>query len=274
MADNVRIQERRKDFTRQRVFSQTGCQTAFQSTTFCLMKVGQGLAIIDRVRDLTSDVRELTLRLIEPSELVFFPGQSLSFEVPTARGSKPAVRYYSLASPPSQRNKLVLLLSASEQGIGPRFLFTRKEGDKIQFGGPDGSFFLHDDQGRNILFVATGTGIAPFRSMLHTLFVRPMKNTVTLFWGLRSEQDIYYQKELEVLTKQHPNFSFIIALSRSQKTWTGAKGRVTHLVENIPGVDDLSVYVCGNKRMVMDVTDIVRRKGDCPIYREKYFDEL
>jgi len=238
------------------------------------MKVGQGLAIIDRVRDLTSDVRELTLRLIEPSELVFSPGQSLSFEVPTARGSKPAIRYYSLASPPSQTRMLVLLLSASEQGIGPTYLFTRKAGEKIQFGGPNGSFCLHDDRQRDMLFVGTGTGIAPFRSMLYRLFEQPITKTVTLFWGLRSEPDIYYQNELDAFAGQHPNFSFVIALSRSQKTWAGANGRVTQLVEKIPSVDNLAVYVCGNKRMVMEVTEIVRQKGDCPIYREDYYDEL
>jgi NAD(P)H-flavin reductase len=238
------------------------------------MHVGQGVAVIDRVRDLTSDVRELTLRLVEPSELVFSPGQSLSFEVPNPRSPKPAIRYYSLASPPSQRRKLVLLLSASEQGIGPNYLFSRKAGEKIQFGGPDGSFYLHDDRRRDLLFVATGTGIAPFRSMLYTLFERPITKTVTLFWGVRSEKDIYYQNEFQALAQQHPNFSFVIALSRSQKNWTGAKGRVTQLVEKIPRVDDLAVYVCGNKRMVIEVTDIVRHKGQCPVYREKYYDEL
>lgn len=238
------------------------------------MHVGHGVAIIDQIRDLTSEVRELTLRLLNPSQLNFSPGQSLSFEVPTARGSKPAVRYYSLASPPSQKGKLVLLLSAAEKGIGPNYLFSRKAGEKIQFGLPDNSFYLHNDGQRHLLFVATGTGIAPFRSMLYALFERPITKTVTLFWGLRSEQDIYYQNDLESICRQHPNFSFVIALSRSQKNWAGAKGRVTQLVENIPGVDDLAVYVCGNKRMVLEVTEIVRQKGECPVYRDKYYDEV
>lgn len=238
------------------------------------MHVGQGVAIIDGVRDLTSDVRELTLRLVEPSELSFAPGQSLSFTVPSARSTKPVIRYYSLASPPSQRQKLVLLLSASEQGLGARYLLSKQAGEKIYFGGPDGEFCLHDDQRRDILFVATGTGIAPFRSMLYALFEHPITQTIRLFWGLRSEQDIYYHHELEAFARQHPNFTYVIALSRSQKNWTGAKGRVTQLVEKISGVEDLAVYVCGNKKMVMEVTDIVRQKGGCLIYREKYFDEI
>ena len=238
------------------------------------MPVSHGVAIIDHVRDLTPDVRELTLRLVEPSELVFSAGQSLSFKVPTPRSLKPAIRHYSVASPPSQRGKLVLLLSSSDQGIGPKYLFSRKAGEEIQFEGPTGSFGLHDDQHRDMLFVATGTGIAPFRSMLYTLFERPLKKTVTLFWGLRSEQDIYYRDEFEAFAQQHSNFSLVIALSRWHKTWTGAKGRVTQLVEQISGLESLAVYVCGNTRMVMEVTEIVRQRGSCPVYREKYYDEL
>ena len=238
------------------------------------MHVSRGVAIIDHVRDLTPERREFTLGLIEPPELIFAPGQSLSFEVPNARGAKPVIRYYSLASPPSQRGKLVLVLSASERGGGANYLFTRQAGEKLRFGGPDGGFYLHDDRRRNILFVATGTGIAPFRSMLYTLFERPITTTVTLFWGLRSERDIYYQQEFEDLAKQNSNFSFVIALSRSQRNWPGAKGRVTQLVDKIPSVENLAVYICGNKRMVLEVTDIVRQKGECPVYREKYYDEL
>ena len=238
------------------------------------MNAGLARAKIKRIRDLTSDVREFTLDLIDPPELVFSPGQSLSFEVPVARGAKPAIRFYSLASPPSQPRTLVLLLSASDQGAGPNFIFSRKEGEIIQFGGPNGSFCLHEDPKRNILFVATGTGIAPLLSMLYTLLERPFSKPVTLFWGLRSEQDVYYQKELTSLAQQHANFSFVIALSRSQKTWSGAKGRVTQLVQKIPSVENLAVYVCGNKRMVTEVVEIVQQKGDCPVYREKFYDEI
>lgn len=238
------------------------------------MNLSSCLGKIDRIRDLTSNVRELTVRLLDPPELVFSPGQSLSFEIPAARGSKSATRYYSIASPPSQKGTMVLLLSASDIERRSNYLFTLKEGEKVQFGSPNGSFYLQDDRRRDILFVATGTGIAPFLSMLPTLFERSSTNAVSLFWGLRSERDIYYQPELDAFAQQYANFSFVIALSRSQKAWGGARGRVTRLVEEIPTVNNLAVYVCGNRKMVKDVTEIVRRKGDCPIYREKFYDEL
>ena len=138
-------------------------------------------AVVDQIRDLTPQVRELTLRLVDPLEFVFASGQSICLEISSGRTSQPVQRYYSLASPPSQPNRLVLLLSVADQGPGSSYMFNRKVGEEIQFLGPKGSFCLREDENRDILFVATGTGIAPFRSMLHDLFERNLTNTVTLF---------------------------------------------------------------------------------------------
>lgn len=238
------------------------------------MSLRRYTATVGRVRELTSEVRELTLDLVDPPELTFLPGQSICFEVGSAHLSKPEYRYYSLASPPSQTNRLVLLVSLADQGPGSGYLFKRQEGDELEFVGPNGSFCLREDLQRDILLVATGTGIAPFRSMLHTVFERPLTKTVTLYWGLRCEDDVYYQDELEAFARRYANFSYVMTLSRSKKAWTGARGRVTHLVERIPSVNNLAVYICGNRKMVTDVTKMIRQKGDCLIYREKFFDEL
>ncbi len=229
-------------------------------------------ARIERIRDLGPKVRELTLRLVEPgpTELRFLPGQSVAVEVPSSESQTTAIRYYSLASPPSQSTTLVLLLSLAEQETDSTHLFQQSEGTEVQLQGPNGSFCLNPDDGRSILFVATGTGIAPFRSMLYSLLEKPPIKPITLFWGLRSEHDLYYQDELQALANQHPGFSFVITLSRSQHTWPGPTGRVTDLVSNLPSVDDLAVYVCGHRKMVDEVTAIVRKKGHCPIYQEEY----
>ena len=210
----------------------------------------------------------MTLRLLEPPELHFQPGQSISFEIPTSRSFKPLIRHYSLASPPSHSKSLVLLLNSGSHGLGSTYLLKQREKDEVFFSGPSGTFHLHEDSDRDILFVATGTGIAPFRSMLYTLFESSVSRSVTLFWGLRSEQDLYYQDELAALSQRHPNFSFVITLSGSQKDWRGTRGRVTQLVEAIPSVKNLAVYLCGNRRMVAEVTHIIQTKGVCPIYRE------
>ena len=231
-------------------------------------------AEVARVHDLTHDVRELDLRLISPATLDFQPGQFISFEIPIEGRPHPITRAYSIASPPSQRGLLTLVFNRVDHGPGSTFLFGLKPGDQVHFKGPAGNFRLSDDASRNLLFVATGTGIAPLRSMLHTLLPKGTPQVVSLLWGLRAQRDLYYQAELHELAARHPMFHSTITLSRPDPGWTGPTGRVTALVqERVTTVDNLAVYLCGNGGMIKDVTDFLRSKGLCPIYREKWYDE-
>ena len=228
---------------------------------------------VSRIRDLTDDVREITLRPLDPPLIDFKAGQFISFDVFKEGLQRPLVRPYSIASPPSQRD-ITLVLNLISGGPGSTYLFSLKEGDETRFTGPAGSFYLRDDVTRDLLLVATGTGIAPFRSMLITLFERGVSRPVTLYWGLRNQRDLYYQDELASLARTHQNFVWITTLSRPEDGWVGERGRVTRLVEErVSSVKDLAVYLCGNSGMIKDVTAIVRKKGLCPIYREKFYDD-
>ncbi len=227
-----------------------------------------------RVRDLTHDVREIDLRLAEPTKITFKAGQFLSFEVGRNEKQQALIRPYSIASPPSSPEVLTLLFNLVPGGPGSTYLFSLKEGDDTQFKGPTGNFYLRDDLARDLLFVATGTGIAPLRSMLFALAERGFPRPVTFFWGLRSRRDLYYQDELEAWARAHPKFSFTTTLSRPENGWAGERGRVTRLVEErIASVNNLAVYLCGNSGMLDDVSGLIQKKGLCPIYREKYYDD-
>lgn len=231
-------------------------------------------ARVGRVRDLTHDVRELDLRLGEPPRILFKAGQFLSFEVGRDARTRTLIRPYSIASPPSQADVVTLLFNLVPGGPGSTYLFSLKEGDETQFKGPTGAFYLRDDLARDHLFVATGTGIAPLRSMLLALFEREAACAITLYWGLRSQRDLYYQDELEAWARAHPKFTCITTLSRPEDGWLGERGRVTRLAEErIASVKNLAVYLCGNSGMIQDVTTILQKKGLCPIYREKYYDD-
>jgi NAD(P)H-flavin reductase len=230
-------------------------------------------AVVSRVRMLTHDVRELDLTLVEPATIAFKPGQFVSFEVPKAGAPAPVTRPYSIVSSPSRADRVTLLLNLVPGGPGSTYLFGLCEGDRTRFKGPAGSFHLRDDGGRDHLFVATGTGIAPIRSMIDAQLERQSAQAVTLFWGLRSQRDLYYQDELADLARVHPGFSCITTLSRPEPGWIGATGRVTKLVEErVLSVANLAVYLCGNGGMIRDVTTILQGRGLCPIYREKYYD--
>ena len=122
--------------------------------------------------------------------------------------------------------------------------------------------------------MATGTGIAPIRSILLELCERGLQRSVSLYWGLRTEKDVYYQDELQRLANDNLKFRFLTTLSRPGDGWKGKIGRVTwYVAEEIQSVNNLAVYLCGNSGMLKDVTDILKTKGLCPIYREKYYDD-
>ena len=238
------------------------------------MPIQKFTAEVWKIRDLTHDVREIMLRLVEPPRIAFKAGQFISFEVPKEGFPRPVTRPYSIASPPSQDNIVTLVLNLVVGGPGSTYLFRLKEGDETRFTGPAGNFYLHDDPDRDRLFVATGTGIAPIRSILLELCERGLQRSVSLYWGLRTEKDVYYQDELQRLANDNLKFRFLTTLSRPGDGWKGKIGRVTwYVAEEIQSVNNLAVYLCGNSGMLKDVTDILKTKGLCPIYREKYYDD-
>ncbi len=236
------------------------------------MTMGPFQSTVSRVRDLTHDVRELELTLCEPKEIVFKAGQFISFEMPKEGHPYPVTRPYSIASPSSISNRVLLLFNLVSGGPGSSYLYGLREGDPVTFKGPAGSFLLREDPTKRIVFVATGTGIAPFRSMILSALEQDGTQPLMLFWGVRSERDLYYQDEFQDLADRYPHFSFVTTLSQPGPEWTGVRGRVSSLVqERVASVADLAVYLCGNGNMIKDVTAYLQRKGLCPIYREKYY---
>lgn len=231
-------------------------------------------AKVSKIQGLTHDVREITLRLTDPPAIPFKAGQFISFEVSVPGYDRLGTRPYSIASPPRDSSTIELVLNLVPGGPGSTYLFSLRPEQEVTFRGPAGSFYLREDSTRDVLFVATGTGIAPIRSMIKTLMIRGDQRRVTLFWGLRSERDLYYQDELESFSRQIPSFRQVVTLSRPQGSWQGPRGRVTKLVEDeIRTVHNLEVYLCGNSGMIKDVTALLRERGLCPIYREKYYDD-
>jgi NAD(P)H-flavin reductase len=229
---------------------------------------------VESIENLTHDVRRLDLRLIEPKTTAFKPGQFISFEMLHPRTGQLVTRPYSIASSPSQPDVITLLFNLVSCGPGSTYLFSLKEGEETRFKGPAGHFYLREDPGRGLLFVATGTGIAPIRSMMLATAERPDPRPATFFWGLRSQRDLYGQEELAELTRRSSTFSAITTLSRPETGWSGESGRVLRLIEErIASVKNLAVYLCGNSAMIADATSLLQKKGLCPIYREKYYDD-
>ncbi len=231
-------------------------------------------AKVQQIRSLTPDIREMTLEMVEPFSLSFQAGQSIAVAVSDDTSRSPVLRYFSLASSPRSSTLVTLLLNSQDRGKGSTFLLGQEVGVEVQIFGPYGSFLLQHELDKELLFIGTGTGVAPLWSMMAALLEESSSQPMKLIWGLRGEVDRYYLKELEAWATQHQNFSYVLTLSKPSAAWAGKRGRVTDLLQDLSTVDHLAVYVCGNRAMVKEVNDLLKEKGDCAIYRERHSETL
>jgi CDP-4-dehydro-6-deoxyglucose reductase len=180
----------------------------------------------------------------------FVPGQFLS--VTAAIGEDEITRAYSIVSPPGG-NGFALCANLVQEGRLSPWLFSLGQGDDMEFKGPYGAFILRRPVSDSI-FVATGTGIAPFRSMLLSQLGANPERRITLIFGVRHEQGLLYHDELAALAEAHPNFDYRPTLTRPPAHWTGRTGRVQpHTIEALGDRRDVDVYICGLREMVDDM---------------------
>lgn len=228
------------------------------------------------IKVLTHDVKEISFRMVDPPQLAFTAGQYISFEVTEIKDGHPRRnnRPYSIVSPPEEKEVIKLCVNLVKGGPGSTHLHSLRLGDKLVFIPPLGYFTVDEAAETPLLFVATGTGIAPIKSMIDHLLRSGTRRPMTLYWGVRSEIDLYYQEAFHSLTQAYSHFSFFMTLSRPTSAWQGLKGRVTHLLPNvIRTVENLDAYLCGNGEMIKEVRTLLLGKGmpRKSIHYEKFY---
>jgi len=192
----------------------------------------------------------------------FAAGQFVSVREP--RDEKFITRAYSIASPPRGDNTFDLCLNRVDEGFMSNYLCDLEVGAKVHFHGPHGMFVLRPEV-RDVILVATGTGVAPFRSMVQQMFEgngsgagRPEGQQVWLVYGTRYPEDIYYRDDFEKIAGAHPDFHYIVTLSRAQQEWGGSRGYVQDHVRPIAtGRKDMHAYICGLNQMVSSVRKLL-----------------
>ena len=208
--------------------------------------------------EIAPEVRHFVFETPELDRLEFTPGQFVSFTEPF--NGKAVTRAYSIASAPAG-NRFELCLNRVEDGIFSPYLFQLCPGAEVEMRGPLG-YFVPKQPFAEAVFIATGTGIAPFRGFVHSAAVLESDAPITLLYGTRHEESIIYRDEFEALERTRPGFRFLPTLTRATPAWPGRIGRVQqHLDEVLAGRTDLDVYICGLKAMVDDVRSILKARG-------------
>lgn len=230
-------------------------------------------ATVSSVNNVAGDFYVATIALTDPKEMHFLAGQYVIFQI-----GPPKLRHtLSIASSPVHSNTIDILQSVVPMGEGSKWLLGLKPGDPVQFLGPLGKFVLQKESPRPKVFVATGCGIAPLRAMImDELNGQGTGNNkqMTLFWGLRYEENVFWETEFEELSTQYPNFHSTITLSQPTDRWTGTRGRVTeHVVAGTPDLVHAEFYLCGSRAMIVDMKAILADNGvpQSQIYTEAFF---
>lgn len=201
---------------------------------------------------------------IQFPDFVFKPGQFVMVDLPIE--SKVTNRSYSIASAPNSTNTFELIIVLNPDGKGtPHMWDNYKIGDIVPISAPLGKFVLPEYQSTELCFIATGTGIAPFRSMVHHLLNQGQAtHPIKLIFGCRTQRDLLYRAEMEALMAQYPLFSYIPVLSRADESWLGYKGYVHQVYENLYTQQPLlpvSFYLCGWKNMITEARERLVKMG-------------
>lgn len=204
-------------------------------------------AQLSKIVSLTNSVKHFVLDYPKDAKLGFIAGQFL--QVHLDKDGRPYKKSYSIACPPSlakEKNQLELCIKHVEGGFVSTYFFSLKEGDTIHTGLPYGVFTVREPWQDNLVFVGTGTGVAPLRGMIKDLYEKKCDKNIWLVFGNRYETDILYGEEWQELVKKHANFHFIPTISRGA-TWTGEKAYVQEIVKREFAVktSGYDFYGCG-----------------------------
>ncbi len=215
-------------------------------------------ARVKSVVPLTADITHLTLQVSESAPLDYRPGQYMNILLEDG-----SARSFSMASARLPDNMVDFHIRRIQGGFftGEQLLAMQPQ-MPLCIEIPLGTFCYHEDDWRPLIMVATGTGLAPIKAILESLLDNDDCPPVSLYWGMRSEADLYLSQEIESWQGRLYEFNFIPVLSRAGAEWQGRRGYVQHAV--IDDFDDLSehaVYMCGSPDMIAEAKSLFAGKG-------------
>jgi propane monooxygenase reductase subunit len=242
--------------------------------------IRSGLPIVEATAEVvandvvTRDMHHLVLRLVEPTQVKFFPGQYMDIVVP---GHEDEHRSFSMANTSSREDgRLEFVIKVYPDGLFSRHLSgDLKVGDRLRLSGPFGVFTLRESHDSELVFLGGGAGIAPILGLLRSMAERGVSRKATFYYGARTTADLCFTEELRGLAAKLPGFRYIPALSEpaDDSDWAGETGLITDVLRKHAG--DLAgqdAYVCGPPPMVEAAMPLLAKLGvaESRIYFDKF----
>jgi Na+-transporting NADH:ubiquinone oxidoreductase subunit F len=257
----------------------------------CQVKVKQDMAIripeelfnvkqfqcrVDKITDLTHDIKELRIKLIKPETIDFKAGQFVQIQVPEYKLSDESVfRAYSISSIPSETDMVELEVRLVPEGICTTWVHDYlKEGQEITLNGPYGEFYLRDTD-RDIVCIAGGSGNAPIKSIMMDMAEKGNSRKLSYFYGAQGKKDLVLPDEMAEIAAKLPNGSYVPVLSNADEgdNWEGETGFVTDAVARyLETGENVEAYLCGSPGMIDACIKVLTGKGvpEELIYYDKF----
>ena len=213
-------------------------------------------AVVLNIIDETPSTKRFFFEVPAMERLDFTPGQFVTLDLPIHEKRNKRWRSYSIASYPNGTNQFELVIVLLEGGLGTTYLFNHvKVGDTISFRGPQGVFVLPKNLDKDLYLICTGTGVAPFRSMVHYIHQNKIPHqAIHLIFGCRKYTDCLYGHELKQLEQREPGFFYHPSFSRETEMREGAyQGYVHPIYQDLltkGSKDNAQFFICGWKEMI------------------------
>ncbi len=216
-------------------------------------------AVVSSTDLVTSDIKKITLKLLEPTEISFKPGQYVQVHFGVGKNSE--IRAYSISSSPNIHDSIELNIKKIPEGIGSGFLHNLKLDDKITISGPYGDFYLKESEAR-IICISGGVGLAPLKSIAAFWEKECPDRIIDFYYGARTIDDLYDHEIFLEYDKKYENFNYYPALSNSDDSWTGEKGFIHNtILKHLDGDDEKEGYLCGPPIMIDASIKVLIEKG-------------
>ncbi|HTN42480.1 MAG TPA: FAD-binding oxidoreductase [Nitrospiria bacterium] len=224
--------------------------------------------VVSEIRQETPEIKSIRLDLGANKPFSFRPGQFviLTSEVwnPKRNRMGTANRAFSLSSSPTEEDYIEIAAKRYPEGrLTPWLHDTVKVGDTLNVKGPEGNFVFTEGESEEIVLIAGGIGIAPYRSMIRYILAKKLPVRVTLLYSARTSEDFAFKAEFDAAMKMHPNLNCTYTVTRPDKTsWTGRIGRFDEaFLKNHIGPIGTLYCLCGPDRMIKECGQILTNLG-------------